>query len=137
MLVKECIDKFVEKNSEIKQFIKDAYRKGADDAIVDFAQFLEQSNYNSALGLFFASALQLGDAPSVYEQYELKDIERLYDSLIEVNESFVDLYTDAANFADAVMDDQSKAKKIIELGINKLKAQLEELQQLSDSIDFE
>ncbi len=41
---------------------------------------------------------------------------------------------DAANFAEAVMDDKIKAKQIVDIGISKLKTQLTELEDLQKEL---
>ena len=46
-----------------------------------------------------------------------------------------DVYIDAANFSDAVMDNKSKAKEIVEIGIRKLKIQLAELEELEKDLN--
>jgi len=138
MLVKETIAKLIQKNQEVKTFIEEANSTGNPDAaIAAYANFLEQSNYNSSLSLSFTYVLQLGNDPVLIEQYELNDIEKLYDSIIEVNSEWVDAYVDAANFADAVMNNKQKAKDLVVNGIAQLEAQLKELKELSRSLEAE
>lgn len=138
MLVKETIAKLIQKNQEVKTFIKAANRSGnADEAIIAYTNFLEQSNYNSSLSLSFTYLLQLGNDPALIKQYDLDDIEKLYDSIIELNSEWASAYIDAANFADAVMDNKQKAKELVEEGIEQLEEQLKELKELSRSLDEE
>ena len=109
MLVKVSIDKLISQNRELLNFIKKTSNKNADDAIVNYSHFLKQSNYNAALSVQFANLLQLSNDSSLYGQFELKDIESLFDSFLELNQYCSDIYIDAANFADTVMDDKQKA----------------------------
>lgn len=44
---------------------------------------------------------------------------------------------DAANFADAVMDNKQKAKKLVNEGIKQLEVQLKELKELSTLLNEE
>jgi len=138
MLVKETIARLVQRNQEVMAFIKEANRSGNPDAaIAAYANFLERSNYNSSLSLSFTYVLQLGNAPVLIDQFELIDIEKLYDSIIELNSEWGDAYIDAAHFADAVMNNKQKAKELVGNGIAELEAQLKELKELSKSLEEE
>ncbi len=135
MDIKECIINLVTKNKEIQTFIYETNKKSADDALLDYVNYIKQSNYNSGLSLSFAYVLQFGSDPTLFEQYELKDIQLLYDSFMDLNNYCLDIYIDAANFAEAVMDDKIKAKQIVDIGISKLKTQLTELEDLQKELD--
>ena len=127
MNLKDSLDKLIISNKEACAFIKKTNEQSADTAIKDYSEYLLKTNYNSGLSLSFAYLLQFGSDPTIYEQYELKDIELLYESFIELNNYCLDIYIDAANFAEAVLDNKVRARQIVDIGINKLKIQLAEL----------
>lgn len=135
MNLKECINNLTAANKNAKDFIEATNKKGADDALLNYVDYIKQSNYNSGLSLQFAYVLQFCSDPTLFEQYELKDIQLLYDSFINLNNYCLDIYIDAANFAEAVMDDKVIAKQIVDIGIRKLKTQLAELQELEKELN--
>lgn len=135
MDIKECIINLVSKNKEIQTFIHETNKKNADDALLDYVNYIKESNYNSGLSLSFAYVLQFGSDPAIFEQYELNHIQLLYDSFTDLNNYCFDIYIDAANFAEAVMDDKIKAKQIVDIGIDKLKTQLTELEELRKELN--
>jgi hypothetical protein len=136
MTVKDCIDKLVARNKELNSFIEAANKKNdADKALTDYLNYLAEVSYNSALSLQFSYVLQMSRDPTLFEQFELRDIERLYDSFLELFDNCSDIYIDAANFADAIMDNKDRAMEIIETGISKLKTQLAELEELQKDLN--
>lgn len=137
--MKEIINKFINNNSSILQFLNETEEEYQDgkDVIPAFAETLGRTQYNPALGLGFANVLQLSDNEKFYSQYELEDIGRLYSSLIELQDSNLDAYIEAANFEFAVLDKTDKAKQIATAGIEKAMQKVEELKKLLDLIDKE
>lgn len=136
MTIKDCIDNLVTRNEELNSFIeKTNMQSDADKALKEYLDYLRETNYNSALSLSFSYVLQMLNDPTLFTQFELTDIERLYDSYLELFDRCSDIYIDAANFADAVMDNNQKAKKIVEAGISKLKIQLAELEDLQRDLN--
>ena len=136
MTVKDCIDNLVGRNEELNSFVEATYKKNdADRALTDYVNYLNETNYNSALSLQFSYVLQMSNDPTLFEQFELKDIERLYDSYLKLFDKCSEIYIDAANFADTVMNDKSRAKQVVEIGISKLKIQLAELEDLEKDLN--
>lgn len=136
MTVKDCIDKLVARNEELNTFIEATNKKNdADKALTDYVNYFNETNYNSALSLQFSYVLQISNDSALFEQFELEDIERLYDSYLELFDKCSDVYIDAANFSDAIMDNKFRAKEIVEMGISKLKIQLAELEDLAKDLN--
>lgn len=136
MTVKDCIDNLVAQNEEMNRFIEATNKKNdADKALTDYVNYFNETAYNSALSLQFSYVLQMSSDPIRFEQFELKDIARLYDSYLELFDKCSDVYIDAANFSNAVMDNKSRAKEIVEIGISKLKIQLAELEDLAKDLN--
>jgi hypothetical protein len=134
MTLKNCIDNFIAENEAANNFIEENNKKNADEGVIDCVNCLNESKYNSLLGLSFANKLQLLNDPFLVEQFELKDIELLYDNLLALNEKYLNIYVDAAYFADSVLDNNNRAKEIVEIGINKLQKQLLELEELQKKL---
>jgi hypothetical protein len=130
MNLKDAIDNLIRQNREMNDFLDTANNNHADDALVNYENFLKQSNYNAALSLYFANVLQFASNPELSDQFEMKDIEQLYDSFLELNEKCSDIYIDAANFADETLNNKIKAKEIAERGIERLQVQIAELEEL-------
>jgi hypothetical protein len=130
MNLKDVIHNLIKQNKEVSAFLETANNGHADYALVTYANFLTQSSYNAALSLYFANTLQFASDPEISEQFEPKDIEELYDSLLTLNEKCSDIYIDAANFADDTLNNKIKAKEIAEIGIKRLQIQIAELEEL-------
>lgn len=93
MLLKETIAKLIQKNQQTKNFISTVFKSNsADDSIVAYPSSLEQFNYDSSLSLPLANLLQFGSDPKVVEEYDLVDIERLFDSIIELSSEWGNAY---------------------------------------------
>ena len=136
MEVKDYIDKLASRNREVHNFIEQTFKKtDADKAIVDYCSHLKHAEYNSGLSLSYANVLQFCSDPKLGEQFEGNDIEKLYDSLLQLNKYCSDIYIDAANFA-LRLGNKRKAQQIIEMGIVKLKTQLAELENLANDKDL-
>ncbi len=135
MLAKDAIDKLINRNRDIVNFIKQNSNINADEAIVNYSNNFSILNCDSSISVQFAHLLQFSSDSTLYGEYELKDIELLFDSFLELHQYSSDVYIDAANFADAVMNDKHKAKQIIEIGIKNLQTQLSELQEIKKELD--
>jgi len=136
MTIKDCIDKLVTRNEELNNFIETINQQNdADEALTEYLDYLNETNYNSALSLSFSYVLQMSNDPTLFQQFELTDIERLYDSYLKLFDRCSDIYIDAANFADTIIDNKGKAKEIVETGISKLKIQLAELEDLKKNLN--
>ena len=137
--LKDLITNFIKNNSSVLQFLDKTevgYQDGKE-VIPSFAEMMNKTQYNPALGLGFASVLQLSDNRNFYEQYELEEIGRLYSSLIELQDSNLDAYIESANFEFAVLDKTDKAKQIATAGIEKAMQKVNELKKLLDLIEKE
>ena len=136
MTIKDCIDNLVTRNEELNNFIETTNKTNdADKALAEYLDYLNETNYNSALSLSFSYVLQMSSDPTLFEQFELTDIERLYDSYLRLFDRCSDIYIDAANFADAIINNKGKAKEIVETGISRLRIQLAELEDLQKDLN--
>jgi hypothetical protein len=136
MTIKNSIDNLINHNAEVGDFIKASYQgKGADQVIIEYVDFLKKSNYNSALSLSFANLLQFCSDPTLEEQFENSDIQRLFESLLVLYEQHSKLLIDAAKFEHERMNNRLKAKQIVEKGINELEVQLKELRELAEDLN--
>lgn len=136
MTIKDCIDNLIARNGELNSFIETTNKSNnADKALTEYINYLNDRNYNSALSLQFSYVLQMSNDPTLFEQFELKDIGRLYDSYLELFDKCSDVYIDAANFSDAIMDNKIRAKEIVKTGVRKLKIQLAELEELEKDLN--
>lgn len=107
----------------------------ADKTILDYVEILKQFKYNPALGTYFAKLLQLSNKKEIYSQYSLSDISDLYESLANLEEFNLDIYADAANFENSVMDNSEKVRFYISTGIAKAQQKIEELQHILDELE--
>ncbi len=126
--ISRVIDHFITNNDKNLRELKNLDIEKSDDMINDFILFIEESNYNFVLINPFIELLQFLNNENFINQYELDDIERLYDSLLKFN--FIEYYIEASYFIWAVQDKKDKALKIAELGqrlITEKKKELDEL----------
>ena len=136
-MLKDIIEKFIRQNNSVARFVKDAselYQDG-QDILPSFIDKLGETNFHSELGNSFAEILQLSDEPEVYEQFELSNISRLYDSLRELQESNIDTFIDSGYFEFSVMDNSSKAQEITMEGLKMAKEKVQALEELLKQID--
>jgi len=134
--VKNIIADLINQNNIVFNFLETSGRDydNADKLIPAYIDLLTKTHFNAALGLDFANLLQLSNDKTIFEQYDLKDISSLFDSLIKLQDFNLDTYVDAANFQWAVMDDADKAERIAKDGIERAQQKIAELRQLLDSI---
>jgi hypothetical protein len=130
--LKKVIQDFIKQNETVSDFLQQGMIDG--DKIELFREFLQQANFNIALGIEFAQALQLVNDKELVETYDLSDIDALFTSLLKTQSDNIDTYVEAAHFEWAVMDDEYKAKCIAEVGITKAKAKITELEKLLEEI---
>lgn len=137
--MKTLIDNFIRQNEEVSEFLENIGRncKEADNVIPQYNDFLVRAKFNVALGLDYANILQLSNDEEISGQYDLKDIDRLFASLIKIQKYNLDAFVDAAHFEYSVMDNNSNARKIAELGISNANEKIEELQKLLHLISKE
>jgi hypothetical protein len=130
--LKQLISNFIEQNNAVLEFLENRGRnsKEADQVIPEFNDFLQRAKYNVALGLDYATILQLSNDEAVYSQYDLDDISQLFESLLAIQQSNLDTFVDAAHFEHSVMGNNAKARKIAEDGIHHAQEKIEELQTL-------
>jgi len=134
--LKKLIDDIINHNNAIADFIdrtSELYQDGGE-VIPLFIEKLNQSQFNSALANNFADLLQHSDDKGVDQQYSFDDIGRLYTSLLNLQDSNLATYADAAYFEFAVLNNAEKAKEIANAGLAKAKQKVDELQRILDLI---
>jgi hypothetical protein len=138
-MLKTVIEDFITHNYSIASFLdrsSDLYQDGKD-VIPMFIEKLKETQFSSEIGNSFAELLQLSDDKETYDQFELIDISRLYDSLLKLQETKIDTFIDAGYFEFSVMDNPDKARAIVEAGLNMTKKKAKELEVLLSQIDEE
>jgi hypothetical protein len=127
----------IERNQEIARQLDEIEFDGenADISILNLVKQISGTNYDSALGMKFALALQLSNDKMIFEQYELEDIRKLFASLITISDSNLGLYVESAHFDWAVLDDGENAKATISKGLEKAHIYVEELTKLLREIE--
>lgn len=133
------IDDFIKQNEKVVTFLDQIGRdyENADKNLGTFKDFLIQTKYNTTLGIGFANFLQCLYKKEHFSDFELRDITRLFDSLIKIQEFNIDTYVEAGHFEWAVMDNKQKAIEIIKSGLNKATAKTQELKKLLGTIQKE
>ncbi len=128
----ELINQFIKQNEAVLEFLEHAssYYKEADYFIPQFNDFLQRAKFNIALGQGYANMLQLSNDEDVSGQYQLEDIQRMFDSMLKLQPYNLDCFVDAANFQYSVMGDNAGARNIAEEGIRNALQKIEELQTL-------
>jgi hypothetical protein len=128
----ELINQFIKQNEAVLEFLEHSrsYYKEADEFIPQFNDFLQRAKFNIALGQDYANILQLSNDEDISGQYQLEDIQRMFDSMLKLQPYNLDSFVDAANFEYSVMDDNAAARKIAEAGIRNAQQKIEELQTL-------
>lgn len=137
--IKDIIDNFIYQNTSVTNFLKGTRLKqndtNSDGVIEEYKKIIVDTNYNVATGLNFAMLLQLLDDEKIIRQFELSDVERLFDSLMETDTSNLDNYIEAAHFQYNVLNNEIKAKEILNKGLVIANAKKQTLQQLLDNIE--
>jgi hypothetical protein len=131
-ILKKVIQDFIKQNETVSDFLQQGMIGG--DKIDLFRVFLQQTNFNIALGTEFAQALQLVNDNDLVDTYDLSDIAALFTSLLKTQGDNIETYVEAAHFEWAVVGDEQKAKSIAESGILKAKAKITELEKLLEEI---
>jgi hypothetical protein len=133
------IDDFIDQNEKVTTFLEQVAQdcENADKNFATFKDYLIDTKYNTALGICLANFLQcLGEKDNCAD-LELIDISRLFDSLIKTQEFNIDTYVEAGHFEWAVMDNKHKAIEIINNGLTKANAKMQDLKKLLYSIQEE
>jgi hypothetical protein len=137
--MKNFINDFIEQNEIITSFLDKTGRRyeNSDKNLVLFKDFLIQTKYNAALGNDLANFLQCLNDEENFSDFQLRDISRLYDSLLKLQEFNIDSYLDAGHFEFAIMDNKQKAIQTIKKGLDKGTQKIEELKLLLKTIENE
>ena len=142
MQLKILIEEFISNNIAIRKLTDDISekfndREDADRLIPEIVEIIRASNFNPALGVSFASLLQLATRKEFIDQYTLEDIREIFLSLLALQEFNLEGYIEAASFEWAVMNNPDEAKDIIEIGIEKAESKIRELKELLFEIEGE
>ena len=137
--MQQFINNFIDHNEKIAAFLNTTGQdfKNADKHIHAFTNFLTETRYNAASGTVLANFLQCLDQEKQFSDFQLTDIRRLLESLLQLQPFNIDTYIETAHFEWAVMDDKAKAIACIKKGIDQATAATKELQQLLDNIENE
>ena len=88
--ISDLINHFIIVNEKNLKELKNLNIEKSDEMINDFIHFIEESNYNLVLINPFIELLQFLNNEKFINQFELDDIERLYDSLLKFK--FIEYY---------------------------------------------
>lgn len=123
------IEDFIEQNSKVQNFLVEYIKdyKNADSNIDKIKQFLVSNRYNAAVGTELACLLQVLNKPENFTDFELGDLRKLFESLIQLENYNLETYLEAVHFEWSVMDNKEKALKIVEDGIARSKEILDQL----------
>ncbi|PTX18806.1 hypothetical protein C8N40_10595 [Pontibacter mucosus] len=141
MTIKEAINNIIERNEEMSRFLEDEGNDYSLD-VVDIAaskyvELLQKWNFNLGLGSYFANILLVLNDEKLITQFDLQDVRKLYESLLDFQECNLDNYVDLAHFEHAIMDNSEHAKQITLNGIMMAKRKIEELESLLKHIERE
>ena len=126
--ISDLINHFIIVNEKNLKELKNLNIEKSDEMINDFIHFIEESNYNLVLINPFIELLQFLNNEKFINQFELDDIERLYDSLLKFK--FIEYYIEASYFIWAVQDKKDKALKIAEIGLKLIEKKRCEMKEL-------
>lgn len=135
MTLKDNIDNLISQNDAALAFIKSTYSAGADEALLMYAEYLQQPSNCSIVCLPFAHTLQFASDPVLADQFEPKDVERLYDSFLTLSNLYLNAFADAASFLHHTSSSKEKAKDILKTGIHKFRMQLADLEEMLKDMD--
>jgi hypothetical protein len=137
MTIKTLINDCIKQNNKLLSFLNSSVidDKNTDGLIIKFKRNILKTHYNPVLCAEFASLLQLSNDPKIFEQYELEDISRLFDSLIELDKTNLSYYYEAASFELAIKDNPEKASELIEKGLEFARNKIDELNTLKTKIN--
>jgi hypothetical protein len=141
MTIKEAIYSIIERNEEMSRFLENEgndYSLGVvDKAATKYVELLQKWSFNLGLGSYFANILLVLNDEKLITQYDLQDVRKLFESLIDLQEYNLDNYVDLAHFEHAIMDNSEHAKQITLNGIKMAKQKIEELESLLQHIERE
>jgi hypothetical protein len=136
MAIKTLIEDCIQQNRELLAYLdsNEINIENSDKLIIEFEQKLKETHFNPIVCAQFAFLLQLSNNEEIFKQYELEDISKLFECLINLEKFNLSHYTEAANFEWAVNDNSAKAIEIIEIGLESARIKIEELNRLKISI---
>ena len=133
--MKQIIEGTVSRIVSIKAALDDSkIHDSAETSLSSLSSFIEKHGVDTALGLRLTSLLQLSNEEKDYSQFELEDIEKLFDALIALEPYNVDLYIEAAQFSDAILGDSAKAVSRLTVAQSIISAKQNELDRLKENI---
>jgi hypothetical protein len=135
--MKNFIDNFIDQNNKVIDFLNNIGKdyENADKNISKFKDFLSESKFNPALANDLTSCLQFLNNKNNFTDFELEDISRLFESLIELEENNLNNYVESAHFEWAVMNNKQKALEITNAGIRIATDKLNELKDILKEIE--
>jgi hypothetical protein len=136
MAIKKLIEDCIKQNKELLAYLdsNELNIENSDKLIKEFEQKLKETHFNPTVCAQFAILLQLSNNEEIFKQYELGDISRLFQCLIDLEKWNLSHYVEAANFEWAVNDNSVKAIELIEIGLENARIKIEELNRLNISI---
>jgi hypothetical protein len=134
--MKHLIEEAVTKLVLIKKSIETTtINVSADQSLSVLSEFITEKGFDSGLGIRLAALLQLSNDEAAIQTYELKDIVRLYEALLETFPDNLDHYIEAAYFFDAVIGDREKATELAHQAKNILNEKQIEVKKLLEAIE--
>ena len=99
---------FIDQNDKVTSFIEQFGRgyEQADVNIEKLKAFLIETNYSPALAIELTNTLQCLNKAENFANFDLKDLSRLFTSLIKVQEGNIETYLEAGHFEWSVMDNK-------------------------------
>jgi len=134
--VNDFIEKLKENEDQISAISLELGMRIDDD--VSFFNYLKgvDPNFlqNINIILIILGALQISNTEEIYDTYELEDIERIFDILLDNNKSDLRLWEEAIYFNHNVMSNDSKTHLFLDLFENELKKSLELINEIRSDL---
>ncbi|APU96244.1 hypothetical protein BV902_07725 [Sphingobacterium sp. B29] len=96
----------------LSQALNQLQREVGND--LSFLENFDQLNncykMDSRLSQLLLSAMQLSKSEDIYSSFELSDIEKAYDFMLETNTNNLNIWVDAIYFNEIVMDNKRKSE---------------------------
>lgn len=135
--IKLFVEKILEEQNKVITILEHKISENyTDEEIIALFERIDNSSYflNSAISKKIADYLQLLNEKNNYESVSLETIKRIYEGLIRINPTDINLFESFAWYLDSVMDSSEQAKLLLMKGINNIETKIKNLKENIENI---
>ena len=135
----DFIERLTEYERNINVISHDLMRRAKNDtSFFNYLNNVDQKYLDDIrLILIMTAAIQISETESIYDSFELKDIAKIFDILLKLHKSNLDLNLEAIYFNYNVMTDNNRALALIIELEERLTAELSKINEIKNEIHNE